>query len=144
MRTSILRPRKTGASVQATSARGTIAQVTATVTIVVFAALALGGCGGSTSEASIDEARPALTIPNDSVTPGESTKSTTGSTGATGDTGGDTGGGDTGADTGGTTDDNTGGADTGGTDNNTGNNNANNGGQQYDQFCQENPGACGD
>ncbi len=104
--------------------------------------LSLAGCGDTPTEADVEAARPALSIPNDSVTPGESSdEGTTGSTGATGDTGGDTG---SGGDTGGTTPNDTGGTNTGGTNNNTGGNNNAGGGQQYDQFCQENPGACGD
>lgn len=109
--------------------------------IAVFATGA-SGCGSSEpSESAVQDARPPLAIPNDSVTPGESSdESPTGSTGSTGDTGTDTGG-NTDSGTGGTTDNNTGGTDTG--NNGTGNNTTG-GGQQFDQFCQENPGACGD
>ncbi len=112
---------------------------------LALAVLGVAGCGGGPSTASVESAKPPLTIPNDPVTPGDGgnkgATSTTDSTGGTND--------NTGGDTGGTTPDNTGGNDTGGTNDNAGNTNgdntgAGNGGQQYDQFCQENPGACGD
>jgi hypothetical protein len=110
--------------------------------LLSFAAFGLAGCGDTPSDEQVNAAKPALAIPNEPVTPGEASDSEpTGSTGATGDSG-DTSGGDTGTDTGGTTPQDTGGADTGGNDTGGGQNTG--GGQQFDQFCQENPGACGD
>lgn len=105
--------------------------------IGVFA-LGFAGCGDSSSS-SPEDAKPKLTVPNDPVTPGDSSDEPTGDTGSTGSSG-DNSGGTTPNNTGGTTPNNT-----GGTNNNTGGNNTGgSGGQAYDQFCRENPGACGD
>lgn len=110
--------------------------------MLALTTLGLAGCGDTPSDEQVNAAKPELAIPNEPVTPGEASDSEpTGSTGATGDSGSDTGG-DTGTDTGGTTPQDTGGTDTGGNDTGGGQNTG--GGQQFDQFCQENPGACGD
>ncbi|MBJ7348258.1 MAG: hypothetical protein JHC87_06785 [Thermoleophilaceae bacterium] len=106
-------------------------------------AIFAGGCGDSNSTSANSEAadsKPKLTIPQGSVEANSSSNTPTDATGSTGSAG------DTSTGTGGGTDSATGGS----TPTPQGQGNANggttpnpSGGARYDQFCKENPGACG-